>query len=121
MNLSNGKNLKKTCLNEFIILYLWPIKIKMAEKFPFSLNDAEHIICSTDYMVPGMNRVVFVYYSHKYGMIKAIEAMPPYLDPKGFKEYLLKEKDIEHIKQLREEKNTYRWYSEAELFLLPIK
>ncbi|HOV11452.1 MAG TPA: hypothetical protein PLT47_07685 [Bacteroidales bacterium] len=90
----------------------------MAEKFPFSMHDAEHVLCSTDHIVPGMRRVVYVYYSAIHRQIRSVEALPPYGDPKDLRSFFLDEKDLPLIKKMREEKNDFLWYAEKELTFL---
>jgi len=90
----------------------------MAEKFPFSMHDAEHILSSTDHIVPGMSRVVYVYYSAIHRQIRSVEALPPYGDPKDLRPFFLDEKDIQAIKKMREQKEDFQWYAEKELTFL---
>ncbi len=90
----------------------------MAEKFPFSMYDAEHILCSTDYIVPGMSRVVYVYYSAVHRQIKSVEARPPYGNTKDLRPFFLDEKDLPKIKIKREQNLNFLWYDEEELAFL---
>lgn len=105
-------------LNHFNnIIFVAPLFI-MTEKFPFSMNEAEHVLSLTEHMVPSMKRVVYVYYSPKHGQIKAIEATPPYIDPKGFNECILDKNDLAEIQKIREQKNNFKWCSSKELFFI---
>lgn len=90
----------------------------MAGKFPFSMYDAVHILSSTDFIVPGMSRVVYVYYSAVHQQIKSVEALPPYGNPKDLRPFFLDEKDLPKIKMMREENINFLWYDEKELTFL---
>ena len=102
----------------FVVLYLCLKILIMAEKYPFSMHDAEHILSSTDHIVPGMSRVVYVYYSAIHRQIRSVEALPPYGDPKDLRPFFLDEIDLPIIKKMREQKNDFLWYAEKELTFL---
>jgi len=86
----------------------------MAENFSFSVTDIEHIISNTGNLVPGIARVLSVYYSEKLRKVKAIEVVNPFM-PRNFCEIPVDDKTLEEIETIRNENTEYFWHTSKDI------
>ncbi len=86
----------------------------VTDDFTFSLSDIEYIIGNTGNIVPGIRKVMSVFFSEKKRQPEAVVVNEPF-DAGRFEEFPMDENALLQMKKLREQDISYFWYSMGDI------